>query len=455
MIISKRVNASPRVTAIGGMVAALFAACSAAAGAPVGEVTLLIGEAHLVRVNGAAKPLRTGDVIEVGDRIETSGSGHVFLRFIDRGAVSLRPGSVLEVQAYRFDEARPQNSEVRLKMEQGTGRSVSGAATRLDKSRFRMNTPIAAIGVRGTDFIVQTDATRTRATVAEGAIVIGPLGPQCAGQPVDACAGAPLRYLSADMGRVVAEMRAGDSNASLVPAAPGMISTGYRLRLAAEARAAETAALNAGLRSAEPDAPGHQRHLDDKAAELLAEISLPKPEPEAEPLPPPVVKQLAWGRWTFSPAASDTVSVPYSVASIDRHITVANDQVGLFRADDPANPKKLLPESLDARVEFRLSRGQASYESPAGVQAAAINGGTLVLDFAQRTFATALALSAAGGTATELRAAGDVRPDGTFAMRDALQRVAGAVSLDGREAGYLFERAADGGLFKGTTLWGR
>lgn len=53
--------------------------------------------------------------------------------------------------------------------------------------------------------------------------------------------------------------------------------------------------------------------------------------------------------------------------------------------------------------------------------------------------------------------AGDVRGDGTFSVRDlgSRQSVAGAVSLDGKEAGYLFERGLGSGLFRGKTLWGR
>ncbi|MCC7100357.1 MAG: hypothetical protein IT500_12280, partial [Rubrivivax sp.] len=55
----------------------------------------------------------------------------------------------------------------------------------------------------------------------------------------------------------------------------------------------------------------------------------------------------------------------------------------------------------------------------------------------------------------ELRAAGDLRPDGSFAVRDSSQFVTGATSLDGKEVGYLFERSVVGGLFRGKTLWGR
>ena len=55
----------------------------------------------------------------------------------------------------------------------------------------------------------------------------------------------------------------------------------------------------------------------------------------------------------------------------------------------------------------------------------------------------------------ELRVAGSIRSDGIFTVKDADQFVSGAFSLDGKEAGYLFERNVGGGLFRGRTLWGR
>jgi hypothetical protein len=154
----KRQTMSP--IAVRPLLAAVAAACSlglssmAGASEVVGQVSLLIGAARVIHIDGSSEPLRRGASILVGDRVETSANGHVHLRFIDNGSVSVRPDSVLEVQAYRYDADRPQLNEVRLRVEQGTTRAISGAATELDKTRFRLNTPIAAIGVRGTDFIV-------------------------------------------------------------------------------------------------------------------------------------------------------------------------------------------------------------------------------------------------------------------------------------------------------------
>lgn len=429
--------------------------------AQVGEVSLLIGEARVVRDGTRTESLRTGAAIRVGDRIETSSSGHVFVRFVDHGAVSLRPGSVLEVQAYRYDPAGLQPNEVRLRVEQGTGRSISGAATQADKSRFRLNTPIAAIGVRGTDFIVQTDDRITRAQVAEGAILVGALGARCAAQALGPCQHADARLLAADMGPVTVELRAGEAAAQLRPLPPAPQAKALVARTErSDISPAEAAAYSAGLLAAEPDAPATRRgELDATQALALAQAGLPDRIPSQVPpdlnSPSPINAQLAWGRWSFALPANDQVSRPFVVASIGRHITVGDERVGLFRADDSANPERVLPATLDGSVAFRLSRGHATFESASGVEAATIGGGSLVLDFGRRTFATALGLSSSTGGAAELRAAGDVRADGTFAVRGTDHRVAGAVTLDGREAGYLFERSVAGGLFRGTTLWGR
>ena len=78
----------------------------------------------------------------------------------------------------------------------------------------------------------------------------------------------------------------------------------------------------------------------------------------------------------------------------------------------------------------------------------------LTVDFDRRSFATALDLRAASGVEGRLRMAGDLRRDGLFAILDETQRIAGALSSDGKEAGYLFATGTADSLFSGRTLWG-
>ncbi|WP_158219896.1 FecR domain-containing protein [Ideonella sp. A 288] len=423
----------------------------------VGQVSLLIGEARVVRADGSREVLHRGASIQVGDRIETAANGHVHVRFIDNAAVSVRPESVLEVQAYRYDAQRPQSNEVRLRVEQGTSRSISGAATELDKTRFRLNTPIAAIGVRGTDFIVQTDASGVRATVADGAIVVGALGAGCSAAGLGPCGGSDDRVLSADMGRVMAELKPGDRMARLVPTAGAIVATASVADDRASARAA-TAARSAGLSAAEPTPSEHSRGNDRTTAELLTLASVTVADRVALTARAAdstlIASQLVWGRWGISAAADDSLSVPFALARLGRHVTVADDSAGLFRTN-PTQPGQLLSDSLNASVEFRLTRANVTYESGTTQEAASVSGRNLTIDFGRRTFATALALASSSGVKTQFTMDGVLRSDGLFARKVGDDRIAGAVSLDGKEAGYLFERGVGGGAtFRGKTLWG-
>lgn len=421
----------------------------------VARVSLLIGAAEVVHADGSRTSLERGASIRVGDRVETGANGHVHLRFVDDGAVSVRPDSVLEVQSYRYDAARPDGNEVRLKLVRGTGRSLSGAATEVDKTRFRLNTPIAAIGVRGTDFVVQAGPSAVRATVADGAIVVAPYSEGCSAGGLGPCEGGQARELSSGMGRVMAVVRSGDDGARLVRASDlAIIRTALVDDRDASARERDEQTLNgaraSGLLAAEPTAAQQQRGNDRTAAEMLTLAAVNVPDLNRAP---GLSSQLVWGRWAIAPEFNDRLTIPFSLARLARHVTVADQGAGLFRSD-PAGPAGTFQPSASGQVEFRLTRASASYESAGGLEVAIVRAGNLTVDFDRRSFATALDLRAASGAEGRLRMAGDLRSDGLFSVVDEFQRVAGALSTDGKEAGYLFVTGTAESLFSGRTLWG-
>lgn len=471
--------ATVRRAGAGIAIAALaLAACApalAADGADVGQVSLLIGQAQVVRADGTSEALHRGSSIRVGDRIETAGNGHVHVHFIDNAAVSVRPGSTLEVQAYHYDKARPELNEVRLTVDKGVSRSISGKATESDKSRFRLNTPLAAIGVRGTDFIVQTDPEGMRATVSDGAIVVGALGKGCSAEALGPCAGA--KTLSADMGLLMAEIRPGELGTRIVPAVDLMVAGrstrderdgSHRPLTLAESRAA-------GLAAAEPTSAELLRGNDRAAAELLTLVTVPDPLPGSGPglvpgplpqepsavvqiaslnRPSDVGAQLIWGRYQISAAAEDHLTTYFPVARLGRHVTVGDGDASLFRANQ-TTPGELFSDSLQGVVEFKLNRAAVTYDISGVSQSAGVTGSNLTVDFTRRTFATGLNLLSVNGVEGQLRVAGGIRNDGIFTVKDSDQLVSGALSLDGKEAGYLFERNVGDGVFKGRTLWGK
>lgn len=421
----------------------------------VGVISFAIGQGSVLRAGGGATPTERGVRIHVGDRIETTSSGQVHIRFVDDGAVSVRPDSVLVVQDYVYDPTRPDLSEVRLKLDKGVGRSISGGATEQDKSRFRLNTPIAAIGVRGTDFIVQAEPGAVRATVAAGAIVVAPYGQGCSLTALGPCEGGWAKELSAEMGQWMAEVRSGDAATRLVraPQSGGAVNksngSGDGGGFGTDR---EIATLRAsGLLAAEPTLTEAQRGNDRAAADVLSLAAISVPQLNS---PPPLTASLVWGRWAIYPEAGDNVTVPFALARVDRLVTVADYGAGLFRTNASLDWNQLA-NTNGGIVEFRIDHAAVTYESAAGVVDASVKAANLTVDFGRRTFATALDLSTSAGVTGQVRASGPIRADGLFVAVDATQRVAGALSGDAREAGYLFETLHGSDVFRGRTLWGR
>ena len=86
----------------------------------------------------------------------------------------MRPNSELEIIEYNDNPERPEESVVKFSLLEGTARAISGKAAEAAKDKCRLITPIAAIGVRGTDFVVTASQTSVRAMVNQGAIVLAP-----------------------------------------------------------------------------------------------------------------------------------------------------------------------------------------------------------------------------------------------------------------------------------------
>ena len=81
------------------------------------------------------------------------------------------------------------------------------------------------------------------------------------------------------------------------------------------------------------------------------------------------------------------------------------------------------------------------------------DGGSLYLEFDNSRFATELNLSHDATVVVDFFADGRIFSGGFFHSRSDTQRIAGAVSLDGSEAGYFFERQLQNGNIQGLTLW--
>ena len=142
-----------------------------------------------------------------------------------------------------------------------------------------------------------------------------------------------------------------------------------------------------------------------------------------------------------------------AVAEPGRNTTIGNLQFSLFRIENTNLPS--MEVGLGA-YNFTLDRGYAQYLQGGAYSPATVDGGNLMLDFARRAFTTNLQVTNALTGAVTISGAGSIRADGVFTDRlTANTAIAGAASLDGKTAGYMFEKLIGTGTLSGITLWSR
>ena len=397
----------------------------------VGEVTLTIGKSNIDRAAGPTEPQKGGSVQE-GDVIRTSDNGHVHIKFIDGARVSVRPNSVFRIHEFKYSPADPAASVVRLSLDAGEARSISGAAAQAAKDRFRLNTPLVAIGVKGTDFVTQVGRDVIRVTVNQGAIVMAPFDSACKPEALGVCASARARELTAEMLGQALVYRLGTAD----PSFQSMVKAG------------------------QTDAS--RLMLLDRQVREGSEKPLASETEVKNPLNVVASTKLIWGRWAREALPGDSMTVPFIDALKGNEITVGDGYFFLFRQPSQFNA---LP-SLSTKIDFSLQSSSASYRNAGNeILPATVQSGTLGIDFGNKTFATSLIMNAQGVSNHSFSQSGSLNAGtGIFlgnaatasnASGTSSPNLAGAVGLDARQAGYFFKSPAGTGSFSGATLWGR
>jgi hypothetical protein len=430
----------------------------------VGTVSLVLGKATIESGSGKlSRIVKPGSQVRVHDQIVTSTNGHVHIRFVDDALVSVRPDSRLEITRYDYDPARPALSAVKFDLIEGVTRAISGKAAKAARQRFRLNTPIAAIGVRGTDFTVSVKAGSTRALVNEGSIVLAPFSEDCRADAFGPCDTNSIELSSAAM--EVIELDGSTPLPRLVPATDAQnmtaMRTGVQQAIRSSQGADEASSVEAnGARVEEVSAVLVTNSAilvtDNAASDLADAASLLPSQPEFTPEQAIVIadvadRQLIWGRYSHVELnnGQERITLALDEARNGREVTVGNFDYALFRSE---NGSKRLDIGLTV-VSFGLSSAQAFYNSSSGVVAMEVGGGTLDIDFQENSFATLLNLNHSLTGELEFVASGRLFDGGYFHSRTESQRIAGAVSLDGSEAGYFFEQQLLQGDIQGLTLW--
>lgn len=413
----------------------------------VGVVTFASGNARLVTPGAGPSHgvvVKKGDSIYAGQTIETADAALVHVHLMDDAYLAVRPKSRLLVEAYEFDPAAPKGSKVKYTLENGIARSITGKAGQANKSGFRFNTPVAAIGIRGTDFVVETTPDVTRAAINSGRIVMSGFGPHCSPSGLGPCGNgvAELGSRSGVLSNQYLEVRANQVKPTLVPAQPGSDTLMPRRTVPAEDASVPTVA-------AASDARASASTVEVISSSVARDVTAAA-EPVTVVPPAPLV---FWGRWSVYEGGRPDRA--FAEAILDQPwatLAVVNTGFALFRDTPTVN----LPDS--GRFEFRLADSEAYIQSGIQLAAAQVANGRLEMDFSNRSFQTGFTFSSAQlPTAVRFDTSGTVKQDGTFINGGAGGvDVRGTLSGDTSQAGYIFRAPLSGGLTAiGATRWQR
>ncbi len=126
-------------------------AVSASKPAPIGHVLELSGLSQVLR-NNDKYPLKKGSRLQKSDRLLTDRDSRLRFRLVDGSIITLGENSEFDLVSYQFDPKVRANNKAEFKLTNGVFRFISGLITKQDNPDLQVITPVATIGIRGTDF---------------------------------------------------------------------------------------------------------------------------------------------------------------------------------------------------------------------------------------------------------------------------------------------------------------
>lgn len=138
-----------------------------------GRVYFASGSVSVVNSQNQQRSIFKGDLVYAGERIETHSNSRIQVKMTDGGTIVLRPNSSFEITKYSFSKDTPELGNVLFNFIKGGARAVSGAIGKVNRENYKLNTAVATIGIRGTDYSVSIDDNqKMHVTVSDGKVNI-------------------------------------------------------------------------------------------------------------------------------------------------------------------------------------------------------------------------------------------------------------------------------------------
>lgn len=124
----------------------------------IGTFKQIEGEAWIGPAD-ARRAASSGDAVQLNDRLSTGKTGAAAITLKDGTVITLGPNTTVDLNQFAFNTTT-QEGNVLIELLQGSVRVVTGILGKVNPELFKVKTPTSVVGVRGTDFIVETEAAK-------------------------------------------------------------------------------------------------------------------------------------------------------------------------------------------------------------------------------------------------------------------------------------------------------
>ncbi len=143
----------------------------AAAPGSIGSVTESQGSAFVTR-QGGQSPTKAGDGIQLNDELTTGPGSKLAVQLADGAKLTLGPKGELVIDEFVYNP-QGQGGGMALKVAGGAARFVAGAIEKTaGPQAISISTPVASIGIRGTDFFINLDGDHLQVALFSGVEVV-------------------------------------------------------------------------------------------------------------------------------------------------------------------------------------------------------------------------------------------------------------------------------------------
>jgi len=116
-----------------------------------GTFIFVRGKVWIIDSGGDKSRAKRGDTLSEGDTLVSEKNGYAQILMADKGYMAIRPDTRLRIDTFQYRSQKDGDEKGVFSLMKGGFRAITGIIGKKNKENYKINTPVATIGIRGTD----------------------------------------------------------------------------------------------------------------------------------------------------------------------------------------------------------------------------------------------------------------------------------------------------------------